>query len=224
MYKVIFFQKLKKVKLGGFTLIELMVASAVFTIAMTVAIEALFATQHSYAKVDGLRSVMDNLNNSFDLMTRDIRYGSVIFCGASIEDPDRMSRKSCPFRLLPSDGGSAIVFRPANAASASVRKGYYLLDGKVYEYVVDSLGATSTLPITGDDVVIDALRFFVEGANTTQATMLVDSTANAPATSPDNIQPMVSIIIAGRTIVSTSKVSDSHFQLQTTITTRHIDI
>lgn len=214
---------------SGFTLIELLIASSIFVTAMTIAIEALFAVQHSYARVDGLRLVMDNLNNSFDLISRDVRYGSVFFCSNNIEDTYRTYRQGCPFLWssypgVSLEGGTALMFKPSGAVAANVRKGYYLSGGKVYEYVLDTLGATSTLPITGDDVYIDTLRFFVQGANTTQTVMTNDSTANAPGSTADNFQPVITMIIAGRAIISNTKSGDSHFQLQTTITARHIDI
>ena len=196
---------------------------------MTISIEALFAVQHSYARIDGLRVVMDNLNNSFDLLSRDVRYGSVFFWSNNIEDVNRTYRQGCPFKWstypgVSTEGGTAIMFKPSGAIASNVRKGYYLSGGKVYEYILNTLGATSTLPITGDDVYIDTLRFFVEGANTSQTVMTNDSTLNAPGATADNYQPVVTMIIAGRAIVSTSKTGDSHFQLETTMTARHIDI
>ncbi len=229
MFNSFLSKKIKYSSSAGFTLIELMVASALFVTAVSIAIEALFAIEHSYARVDGLRIVMDNLNNSFDLISRDVRYGSVYFCGNDIEDVNRTYRQGCPFKWstypgVSTEGGTAIMFKPSGAVAANVRKGYYLSGGKVYEYILNTLGATSTLPITGDDVYIDTLRFFVEGANTSQTVMTNDSTLNAPGATADNYQPVITVVIAGRSIVSTSKVGDSHFQLQTTITARHLDI
>lgn len=205
----------------GFTLIELMVASAVFLTAMSLAVEALFAAQKSYARIDGLRSVLDNLNTAFDIVTRDVRYGSVFYCSNDIEDPNRVLRQSCPYRGLASDGGTAIMFRPTGAANQGSRKGYFLSGGKVYTYVYDaSSTATSTIPVTGDDVYIDHLKFFVQGANTSpEASSLEDSDATR-----DREQPVITIIMAGRAIISTERTKDSFFHLQTTVTARHIDI
>lgn len=215
------FYRLAKKSLKGFTLIELMVASAVFLTAMSLAVEALFAAQKSYARIDGLRSVLDNLNTAFDIMTRDVRYGAVFYCTNNIEDVNRILRQSCPFRDNASDGGTALMFRPSGVANQGSRKGYYLAGGKVYTYVYDATTlATSTVPVTGDDVYIDHLRFFVQGANTSpEAASLEDSDATR-----DREQPIITIVMAGRAIISTQRTKDSYFHLQTTITARHLDI
>lgn len=214
-------QGVKKKVVRGFTLIELMVASAVFLTAMSLAVEALFAAQKSYARIDGLRSVLDNLNTAFDIMTRDIRYGTIFYCSNNIEDANRILRQSCPYRGSAGDGGSAIMFRPTGVGNQYSRKGYYLSGGKVYTYVYDaSTGATSTVPITGDDVYIDHLKFFVQGANTSpEAVSLEDSDATR-----DREQPIVTISIAGRAIISSQRTKDSYFHLQTTVAARHLDI
>jgi hypothetical protein len=92
-------------------------------------------------------------------------------------------------------------------------------------YALDSTGATSTTPITGDDVMIDTLHFFVQGAHSTVAGNATASNAPEPdGHTNDNLQPVITIVIAGRAIMSTDKAKDSHFQLQTTVSPRHIDI
>lgn len=216
--------RINKKSFCGFTLIELMVSSAIFITVASLSMEALLAMQKSYVRIDGLRSVMDSVNTGFDLMTRDVRYGTVFFCGNSIEDANRSLRNPCPYTGAPSDGGSAIMFKPSGASSASVRKGYFLYNKKVYEYAINALGATSSLPITGDDVFIDSLKFFVQGSNTTAASVAAGNAENAPATGTDNQQPLITITIAGRSGASNNKTNDSFFHLQTTVVPRSVDL
>ncbi len=214
----------KKVRRAGFTLVELMVSSAIFVTVASLAMEALFAMQASYVKIDGLRSVMDGLNTSFDLITRDVRYGSVFFCGNNIEDTYRSFRKSCPFTGADGDGGTALMFKPSTAASFTERRGYFLYGKKVYEYSLDQYGATSTVPITGDDVFVDSLRFFVTGANTTQAAIDAGNGENSPSSLPDNLQPVITMVMAGRSGTRSKTAKNAYFQMETTITPRRADI
>ncbi len=215
----------KNKKLTGFTLIELMVSSAIFITVASLAMEALFAMQASYVKIDGLRAVMDGLNTSFDLVTRDVRYGTVFFCGNNVEDANRSFRQSCPYAGAPSDGGTVLMFKPPGASSYSERRGYFLYGKKVYEYSLDTFGATSTIPITGDDVFVDSLRFFVTGANTTAAAVAAGNTENPPGGPiTDNLQPVITIVMAGRSSNKSKRGDNSYFQMETTVTPRRGDI
>ncbi len=210
--------------LQGFTLVELMVSSAIFMTVAMLSMEALFAMQKSYTKVDSLRTVMDSLNTSVEAITRDTRYGTVFFCGTTIDDTNRSFRKSCPLTGGANDGGSVLMFRPSTATNVLVRKGYYLSNKKLYEYTINNLGATSTLPITGDDIYIESFRVFVSGANTTEAAVLAGNTENAPGEPRDNFQPNIMFVIAGKHGNSSNKTNAAYFQLQTIVSPRSLDI
>ena len=216
--------KKRQVQLRGFTLVELMVASAIFLTVAMLSMEALFAMQKSYTKVDGLRTVMDSLNTNIEAMTRDTRYGTVFFCGTDINDTNRSFRKSCPLSGGANDGGTVLMFRPSNATNVLVRKGYYVSNKKLYEYTISSLGATSTLPITGDGIYIESFRVFVSGANTTAAAVAAGNTENAPAEPTDNFQPNIMFVIAGKHGNSSNKAEGAYFQLQTIVSPRSLDI
>jgi hypothetical protein len=202
---------------------ELMISSAIFITVASVSIQALFAMQKSYTKVDGLRIVMDSLNSSLEAIMRDTRYGTVFFCGTNIEDTNRSIRKSCPFNGGANNGGNVVVFRPSTATNPIVRKGYYLSNQRLFEYTINDVGATSTLPITGDDIFIDSFRVFVSGANTTAAAVAAGNTENLPGET-DNIQPTITFIIAGRAGDFSKKADSAYFQLETTVTPRSLDI
>ena len=60
----------------GFTLVELLVSIAIFTIVMLMAISSLFSILDLDRKAQSMKSVMNNLNFALDSMAREIRVGS----------------------------------------------------------------------------------------------------------------------------------------------------
>src|SRR3954463_4374930 len=60
----------------GFTLVEMIVAVALFSVVMLVCVGALLALVGANRKVHALQSVMNNLNVTLDGMVRSIRMGS----------------------------------------------------------------------------------------------------------------------------------------------------
>src|SRR5882672_10508798 len=63
-------------RVRGFTLVEMIVAVALFAIVMLVCVGALLALVGANKKVHALQSVMNNLNVTLDGMVRQIRMGS----------------------------------------------------------------------------------------------------------------------------------------------------
>ena len=66
----------------GFTLIELMVSSAIFIIVMVIAIGAVLSIVDANRKAQSLNTVMTNLNFAVESMVRDINTGSN-YCGGN---------------------------------------------------------------------------------------------------------------------------------------------
>lgn len=59
----------------GFTLIEIMISTAIFSFVMVVAIGAFMSSSQSSKKSRALRVAMDNVNFAMDNITRDLRVG-----------------------------------------------------------------------------------------------------------------------------------------------------
>ncbi|MCR4284010.1 MAG: type II secretion system GspH family protein [Parcubacteria group bacterium] len=59
----------------GFTILEMIVAIAVFTVVMTMAMESILNINDAQKKIESFRSVSDNLNFALDAMSREIRTG-----------------------------------------------------------------------------------------------------------------------------------------------------
>src|SRR5438552_13144631 len=67
---------LKTAHTRGFTLVEMIVAVALFAVVMLVSVGALLSLVGASRKAQALQSVMNNLNISLDGMVRSIRMGS----------------------------------------------------------------------------------------------------------------------------------------------------
>ena len=80
-------------KMGGFTLIEMMVSIALFAIVMVMSMGAILSIVAANKKAQALNSVMTNLNFAVDSMSRDIKTGYNYHCGPHIPFPK--PRTSC---------------------------------------------------------------------------------------------------------------------------------
>ena len=87
---------------SGFTLIEVMIASALFVVIMVVSIGGLLSVYKTYQVNRGMREIVDNLNTVMEDMSRNIRLGKDFTCiegsqrvgspdinGTQVVDPDR---------------------------------------------------------------------------------------------------------------------------------------
>jgi prepilin-type N-terminal cleavage/methylation domain-containing protein len=70
---------------SGFTLIEAMVAIAIFTIVMVIGISALLNVNNTNKKSQNLRAIIDNLNYVMEDMSRNFKLGSYYHCVSPIE-------------------------------------------------------------------------------------------------------------------------------------------
>ncbi len=194
----------------GFTLIEMLVSVALFSVVMVMALGALLSLSVADRKAEALKSAMDNINFALDSMSRSIRTGYAYHCGS-------VGGQDCPA------GSNTFVF----TASTGVQTAYQL-----ESLVKDPSGAAAACgqttpnvgciersvnggawaPITAPNVVIQDLSgnggylFHVYGSQVGAA---------------DNQQPMVIITLSGFTQVSTTQ--QSTFDLQTVVTQRIYD-
>lgn len=65
----------------GFTLVEMLVAVAIFAIVMTMSVSALMDMVSATRKAQAIQSVMNNLNVALDGMVRNVRMGTRYHCG-----------------------------------------------------------------------------------------------------------------------------------------------
>ena len=179
---------------NGFTLLELMLAITLFSVAAIIAVSALFGVIAFQRKSLALQRVQNNINFAVKAMTVDIAVGDLYHCATTVP--------SGPINdILPqscwSGGGPLIVFR-----NVRDEKTVYRLDNGVIERCVDvsASGVCDTgsgpdyLQLTSSSVDIDndctggpCSLFYVDGAEGTAA--------------GDTKQPRTQVVISARAAV-----------------------
>lgn len=171
----------------GFTVVEILVAVLVFFTVVGISMGALLAVVNANNKAQAVSNVMNNLNFTLEAMVRDFRLGTDYKCGATGD-----GTADC------SSGASLVTV----TTQKGIRTSYQLSGGQIVKTVngVDSV-------VSGDDVVITKLTFYVAGS------------AAAPG---DTLQPRILVILEGRT-ASTQAGTQTSFHIQTTASQRIFD-
>jgi prepilin-type N-terminal cleavage/methylation domain-containing protein len=192
----------------GFTLIEMLVSVAVFSIVMVVALGALLALSEANRKAELFSEATNNLNSAIDSMTRTIRTGSNYHCGTGAvnQTQDCQSSSQDQFAFLPNGATLAtqvVVYKRSSTGCPGDVAGCILRsqDGGVNFY-----------SITSADVTITSLKFYVIGAPVGIQTF---GSLNL------SVQPKVVILISG--YVTTKSGFKSNFKMQTSVTQRLYD-
>lgn len=209
-----FFKKNNKKKFrieSGFTIIETMIAVALFLIIVTIGMDALLNTGVVHQKSQDMRSIMDNLSFTMEDMSRSLRTGYNYHCvlTSGFQDPDFNNPQSCHL------SGSRIYFEKSGgrANDSTDQWGYAIgtlnSDPTVRIYKTTNGGGVSQvdyIPLTSDDIDIDptASNFTVLGAE-----------------AGDHAQPFVIIRLVGT--ITSNKGVKTPFSLQTSVSQRQID-
>jgi prepilin-type N-terminal cleavage/methylation domain-containing protein len=203
--------------LRGFTLIELLVVLGLFSSIMTIATGALYTTQAVNTKLQETQSILDNVNLSMEIMSRDIRYGSEFHCN-SVMPPTTPPplRHSCEYSSVAS--GTVLFFKSANALSSDDRVVYYLENGVIFKKEIPTVGSPVTYQITSNDVTIKSLSFYVTGAYSSIGDPLLDAGGHR-----DYDQPLITMTILGVTKPVKSSLVPVSFTVETSISSRGQD-
>lgn len=187
---------------AGFTLVEMIVAVALFAIVMLVCVGALLALVNANRKAQALQSVMNNLNIALDGMVRSVRMGSTYHCG--------IGGAFAP--LSPTDcgsGDSAFAFEPYGNLSSDPpwvyvfdRTGSYCGEARLCKSLD---GGVNFIAISAPEVSIDDLQFYVVGT-----------------TAGDTTQPKVVIVIKGTAGLKQS--NRTTFHIEATAVQRVLDL
>jgi prepilin-type N-terminal cleavage/methylation domain-containing protein len=185
-----------KQKNNGFTLVELMVASTLFTIIMMMGVGSLVVSSNSSKSSQKLRTAVDNVSFAMESMTRELRTGTLYFC---TNGGDIGITQDCV-------NGNIIIFTPQQTPGAPARVFYKLHDRE--EDTTFSLQRcentdANCVDVVSGEVDIQILKFYVTGSST-----------------GDFIQPSIKIIIKG---VVTIKGVGNPFTLQTMVSQRSTD-
>lgn len=160
----------------GFTLIELMVATTIFTIVMLMGVGSLVTTSNAAKASQKLRIAVDNVNFAMESMTRELRMGTYYECANSVN-----------LSVKPSDGtdcsnGGVIAFTPQQTNGAPIRIAYklYSRGNGTSSLQRCETNVTPCPEVVSSDVDIKKLEFYVKGSKLS-----------------DKIQPSVEILVQG---------------------------
>lgn len=209
----------------GFTLIEMIVSLAIFSLVATVSVGALLVLVASNQQLQGEQSVMTNLSFALDSMSREIRTGtnyvcvsessasslSSVFNNASdldqvlantVQDCSNGNPSNLRYHgLALQEGGDSVT-----ATSDRILYFYDSVEKKIYRRI----GAEPAESIVSSGIVIEDLKFFVSGAKPQSAggAGIID-------------QPAVTLFIKA---TEQGDATDKPYYLQTTVTQRTLDL
>jgi prepilin-type N-terminal cleavage/methylation domain-containing protein len=188
----------------GFTLVEILVSVALFSVVMLVALGALLMLSTATRKATSINTALDNLSAGVESMSRTLRTGLNFNCGLA-----SVSSNPVPVNCI--NGATSIAFYAADGSKVSYCLG--VLSGS--NYVCNSTGnillrnistagvASGWIPLTTPEIKITNLKFYVEGAC---------SAGGITGCTPDTIQPKITMLISGTYQVTTNQTSEFHLQ------------
>ena len=189
----------------GFTLIEIMVATALFAIVMMVGVGALLALVESNKRAQAINAVMNNVNAAMETMTRTVVVGRTYHCEATatpVPSPNTLATaQDCA-----ASGGLLLAFESAKDGNLNDvnDQWVYRLNGTQIERSKSSGSPNSWVAMTAPEISITYLKFFVVGAP-----------------KGDNIQPRVLIVMKGTAPVPGGTTG---FSIQSTVVQRALNI
>ncbi len=196
---------------AGFTLVEMIVAIALFSVVMLIAVGALLALTGANRKAQALQSVMNNLNMSLDSMVRTIRMGTEYHCSNGGSGPHASDGTSdC------NDGKASFSFKsycnPLVCPPATPERWTYQFvapQSGASGYIQRTKDGTTWTRLTAPEVSIENMEFYVAGTKTT---------------GNDKIQPKVLIVIQGIAGTDLSDKNKTEFHIQATAVQRQLDL
>ncbi len=182
----------------GFTLVEMIVAIALFAIVMVVCVGALLSLVTANRKAQALQSVMNNLNIALDGMARSVRMGND-YDGSTGCNSNAADTHDC------TGGSTMFVFQPFGSTLDS--KWIYNFNSATNRIERSTSGSISgAAPITAPEVTIDEMLFYVVGTER-----------------GDTVQPKVVIVIKGSAGIPGSSTRTT-FHLQAAAVQRVLDL
>ncbi len=181
----------------GFTLIEMIVAVALFSVVMLVSAGALLALVDANRKAQALQSVMNNLNIALDGMVRAIRMGSQYHCGGG----NYTTTQDC------SSGGIVFAFETFDGSPSNPLDQWVFSYDPVTKRIYKSEDSGAhRIAITEPGISIEDMDFYVIGT-----------------TRGDTVQPKVVVQMKGTAGTSKFKTSTT-FSIQATAVQRLLDL
>lgn len=172
----------------GFTLIEMIVSVAIFSMVVVVSTGAVFTIIRANQKVQTIKSAMGNLSFALESMSRVIKFSTVYHCGTT---GTLSVAQNCAYP----NGDTFLAFKDYRDGTTK----RFRLNSTSIESG-DGSGVYSS--VTGTDVTITRLSFYVENAGST------------------TLQPRIKIIVQG--YAGPKPDTRTTFNIQTMISQREI--
>jgi prepilin-type N-terminal cleavage/methylation domain-containing protein len=182
----------------GFTLIEMIIAVALFALIATFSLGSIVSIFDANRNARASKTVVDNLNLSLENMVRTIRFGTNYYCGES-------SNQSQSGDCLSASGESSFSVTFKDPTNGVTKRIIYKLDTATSRIRMSENGGSSYTDITSSDTKIQDIKFHVLGTDA----------------SPDTVQPYVLVVIRG--YVSSKPTVQSAFSVETLISQRKPD-
>lgn len=179
----------------GFSLIEVMVSLALFSIVMIIAMGAFLSVLDANRKAQALQISIDNTYFAFEHITRLIRTGTTYDC----ESFSSLDTHDC-------NGGSEFQF--LDDTGRTIR--FQLVNGVIEQQIRDATSGVwgNWFSLTAPDLDVKNLIFHVNNS-----TLL---------SSGNTEQPTVTLVIMG--VVNEGKKTETQIKLQTTVAQRVLDL
>jgi len=199
---------------SGFTLIEMLVSLALYTVVVTIAVGSLLMLISGSGRGQAEQSVMTTLTFALDSMTREIRTGTQYYCrsygNSAFDNQESISTtQDCSAgdgtTMSPFHGVSFV--EGGNSITAGDTRIAYYYD-RNNQNIMRKVGNRTAESIVSDTIIINRADFFVTGT--------------APQSAGgDTEQPTVTIVIEA---TDRDEPQVQPFVVQTTITQRELDI
>ena len=229
----------------GFTLIELMIATALFVIVATIALSAILSANVNYKKTEDMRTITDNLSFTMDDISRNVKLGYNYSCNPSDNNYQRAGCEYFPIDTNPSTMGPGGVYVPQLSIGfmpytvpniditadnvPAVMQGYILCQengvtlsngdnaGSMYK-IVGNIDNVSCNSVNSSDIIKltdDRVRINYEKSG-----FFVANTETV--TDGDYKQPYVTIVLVGEIVTKQGSSQEvvTPFAIQTSVTER----
>jgi prepilin-type N-terminal cleavage/methylation domain-containing protein len=146
----------------GFTLVEIMVALAIFGLVVTMALSSLFTLSESNRKAQVSRQALDNVDLILDDMIREARFGKNFHCDVmtgSLDKPLDCASGASSFALTRLDTNDIVVYRTLVVNGKTV----------ITKHVIHNGISDPSQIITADGIDIALLKFYVKGSKENDA-------------------------------------------------------
>jgi prepilin-type N-terminal cleavage/methylation domain-containing protein len=216
----------RSIKQSGFTLIEMIVSLALFSVVVTIAVGALLVLISSNQRLQNEQSVMTNLSFALDSMTREIRTGSNYYCSNrsnySAGGPNNifddgnnqdsilgMSTNDCETGRPAGGNGNiqGVSFVEAGNSVTGTESRILYFHERGSDTIYRKVGSQDKQSIISSGIVITDAEFYVTSSDVLGA--------------GNNRQPLVTIYIEAK---DSNDPTEKVYKIQTTVTQRTLDL